>query len=383
MAVMTTSTAAAPKALQIFRTGRHTATSGDVLAFSEAALQATAAAYDPARHEAPIVVGHPQSNGPAYGWVKSLAFADGGLDAEPHQVDPAFAELVEAGRFKKISASFYAPEAPANPVPGVYYLRHVGFLGAQPPAVKGLRSPTFAEQEEGVVEFSELEDVQNASLWRSLREWLIGKFGLADADQAIPGYTVSSVEQGAQAERLAAATKIDGAALPVYAEADNPHNPTCQESQVNPADKAALEAENAQLKAQIATMAALAKAAKQAEVHAAHAAFAETLVAAGKLLPAQVPVALATLDFFAAGEATPEFSEGDTTQPLATAFRAFLASLPKQVDFGENATREIRDGVDLADPVALARAAQSFQESEAAEGRQVSIAQAVAHLFHR
>jgi hypothetical protein len=144
------------KLLQIFRAGRHTAMSGATLAFSDVDLEATAAAYDPAKSEAPIVVGHPTTDGPAYGWVRSLSFADGRLEAEPHQVDPAFAELVEAGRFKKISASFFTPGAANNPVPGVYYLRHVGFLGAQPPAVKGLRSPSFdgADTDEGILSFT-------------------------------------------------------------------------------------------------------------------------------------------------------------------------------------------------------------------------------------
>ena len=65
--------------------------------------------------------------------------------------------MVRAGRFKKVSASFYTPDSPHNPVPGVYYLRHVGFLGAQPPAVKGLAPVpvNFAEgdTEEGCVSF--------------------------------------------------------------------------------------------------------------------------------------------------------------------------------------------------------------------------------------
>lgn len=356
--------------------------SGAVLAFSDSDLAATAAAYDPARSEAPIVVGHPTHDGPAYGWVRALSFADGGLEADSHQVDPAFADLVEAGRFKKISASFYTPTAPANPVPGVYYLRHVGFLGAQPPAVKGLRSPSFAEQEDGVVEFSEWDDVQNASLWRSLREWVIGKFGLADADQAIPGYAVATVEQGAQAELTKSA--IEDAPLtvsPAYAEATDS---SFQEPQMTPAEKAALEAENAQLKAQLAAVAARDKAASTAQAHASHAAFADSLVAAGQLLPAQVGVAVAALDHFAFGEGTPEFGEGEEKQPLATAFQSFLSSLPQQVEFGEHATRK-RVGVDAdrSDPIALARAAQSFQEAEAAAGRSISIAQAVAHLCTR
>ncbi|OYW21050.1 MAG: hypothetical protein B7Z43_11640, partial [Sphingomonas sp. 12-62-6] len=47
---------------------------------AEADLAATAAAYDPAKFEAPIVVGHPALDAPAYGWVRGLAFAEGTLD---------------------------------------------------------------------------------------------------------------------------------------------------------------------------------------------------------------------------------------------------------------------------------------------------------------
>ena len=134
------------KQLQIFKAGKHTAMSGVALAFSDADIAATVAAYDPSKHEAPLVIGHPKTDDPAFGWVKSLQFSDGVLQAEPDQVDAAFAELVNDGKFKKISASFYTPDAPNNPVPGVYYLRHVGFLGAQAPAVKGLKAASFAEE---------------------------------------------------------------------------------------------------------------------------------------------------------------------------------------------------------------------------------------------
>ena len=79
------------KPFELFKAGKHTASGGASLSFSAEDLQAAVAAYDPAVHEAPIVVGHPKDNAPAYGWVKSLAFADGGLEAEPDQVDPAFA----------------------------------------------------------------------------------------------------------------------------------------------------------------------------------------------------------------------------------------------------------------------------------------------------
>ena len=139
------------KPIPIFSVGRHTDMSGTTLEITEADLEKTVLAYQPSRHEAPLVAGHPQHDAPAWGWVASLSLVDGILLATPSQVDPAFAEQVAAGRYKKISASFYTPNAPSNPVPGVYYLRHVGFLGAQPPAVKGLPDAAFREGEQVVV----------------------------------------------------------------------------------------------------------------------------------------------------------------------------------------------------------------------------------------
>ncbi|CAI8878950.1 phage protease [Pseudomonas brassicacearum] len=141
--------------LHIFKPGTHTAQCGTTYNFTETDLAATVAAYNPSLHEAPLVIGHPQHDAPAAGWVKSLSATTQGLIAEPQQIDASFAEQIAKGSYKKISASFYHPTAANNPVPGVYYLRHVGFLGAQPPAVKGLRPIELAEGEPGVIEFSE------------------------------------------------------------------------------------------------------------------------------------------------------------------------------------------------------------------------------------
>lgn len=318
-----------PPLIQIFKPGRHTAMSGAALAFSESDLQASAAAYDPAKHEAPIVVGHPKTDGPAYGWVKSLGFSEGGLEAQPDQVDAAFSEMVAAGRFKKISASFYSPDSPSNPVPGVYYLRHVGFLGAQPPAVKGLRAPEFAEAEEGVVDFEEFadwSDVQNASLWRRMRDFLISQFGLEKADSIVPDYAVATLEHEA---------RTDSELNPVPSFSDPVTQPAKEASLVTPEQAAALEAENAQLKQKVSDAEARDKAAKVAVIGAGNAAFSEALIKAGKLLPAENAVVLATLDFFATQETAVEFSEGDVKKPLVDGFKAFLTALPKRVEFGE------------------------------------------------
>jgi len=297
--------------------------SGAVIDFSAEDLAATAAAYDPEKHEAPIVVGHPKLDAPAYGWVKSLSFA-GALEAEPHQVEPAFAEIVAAGRFKKISASFFTPQAPGNPVPGVYYLRHVGFLGAQPPAVKGLRTPEFAAGEAGVVEFADFGARQNASLWRRLRDFLISQFGLEKIDAVIPDYAIGTLEEDAVVSETSAA------AFPAaFSDA------TDKEYAVSPEEKAALEAENARLKQQIEAAAARERAAAATARHAEHASFAEALAREGRLAPAQSALCVALLDFVAGQDSVVEFGEGEAKQPLAEAFRTFLRQLPKQVEFGE------------------------------------------------
>lgn len=128
------------KNIPIFKIGTHTATNGQSLTATAEFLSDVVRGYNPSNHEAPAVIGHPQDNHPAYGWVESLSFdeAKGVLYANFKQLEPQFSQMLNDGRFKKRSASFYPPEHPANPTKGKPYLRHVGFLGAQPPAVKGL-----------------------------------------------------------------------------------------------------------------------------------------------------------------------------------------------------------------------------------------------------
>lgn len=77
----------AMKPLRVFKPGTHTAMNGASFDFSESDIAATVQAYDPALHEAPLVIGHPKHDAPAAGWVKSLSASAHGLTAEPQQVD--------------------------------------------------------------------------------------------------------------------------------------------------------------------------------------------------------------------------------------------------------------------------------------------------------
>ena len=124
--------------IQIFKSGCYVALGGIDVCINDTELADIAATYNRQRQKAPLVLGHPFDDKPAYGWVESLHYSDGALYAALQQVAPELIDWVRAGRYKHVSAGFYPPFAPANPRPGKYFLKHVGFLGAMVPAVKGL-----------------------------------------------------------------------------------------------------------------------------------------------------------------------------------------------------------------------------------------------------
>lgn len=352
---------------------------GTALSFSETDLSATAAAYDPAIHEAPIVCGHPKNNAPAYGWISGLSLSAGSLEATTDQVNPDFAEMVKTGAFKKVSASFYAPDSPNNPVPGVYYLRHVGFLGAQPPAIKGLRSPEFADTEQGIVEFSDVDDVQNASLWRRLRDWMIGEKGLAVADNILPDYTISSLEQAAKQEDDDTFSTPSQFSEPTKGNQMTPDEKAHLESVLS--ENAAKDARIAELEKSLANFAEAEKNRTSKELHDGHVAFSEALIKQGRLLPAHKDVTIATMDNMTLQDKAVEF--GEAKQPLIEAYKAQLLAMPVIVNFGEMSGGSVSDKFDPEDSTALAARAIEFQETEAVAGRIINIAQAVQHIYNK
>lgn len=354
------------KRIQIFKPGRHTSASGVALEFTEADLARSAAVYDPAVHEAPLVVGHPRDNGPAYGWVSGLNFSEGSLEAEPKDVEPQFAELVATRRFPKRSASFYAPGSANHPLAGkdghdAYYLRHVGFLGAAAPAVKGMREVEFAADDEGVVEFAEdwMTKGTVARLFSGLRDWMLATAGQEKADQVLPKYAIEDLAQAARD----AEPKPEAASSPAFNEDTTMTLTPAQiaELQAKAATADKLTADFAELKA---AHDALAQAASLANIRAA----IEPHVKAGKVLPAEVE----QLASFAAGlddaAASFEFSEGEKTTKV-TARAMFLAQLgqrAKVVDFSERAGKD----ADEDDPgKALAEARQKVRDQVAGRAK--------------
>jgi hypothetical protein len=314
------------KPLHIFKPGRHQPMSGGSLDFTERDLIASANAYNPSLHEAPLVLGHPAHDAPAAGWVKSLRATADGLIAEPQQVDAAFAEQIAQGSYKKISASFYHPDSPNNPVPGVYYLRHVGFLGAMPPSVKGLRPIELAEDEQGIVEFADLGQDASASLWRKFREFLIARFGTETADTVAPSWQIETLSQ----------TTRDSGPSPAFADSQPAPN---QSQAMTEQEQRDLLAENQRLQNNITQREKTEQATARAALHTAHTEFAEQLVKHG-MKPMHCQAVIAALDFVEAQDTPLEFGEHEDRQPLAEGLKALFSELTGKVNFSEQASKE-------------------------------------------
>jgi len=138
---------------EIFKTGSHTSDKGIQKEYSLDDLNFIAQSYKPDEDEAPIVIGHPIDNSPAYGWVSSLEVTEDGklvADAPDDKLHPDFISAVQEGRYKKRSISL-TPEGK---------LRHIGFLGGAAPAVKGLADIQFSQPSSTVIEF-EIEEQSN------------------------------------------------------------------------------------------------------------------------------------------------------------------------------------------------------------------------------
>lgn len=345
----------APKPLEIFRTGQQTDVSGRTWNFTEADMQAAVAAYDPALFAAPLVVGHPTLNDPAYGWVNKLEIKDGLITAEPKDVEAQFAALVNEGRFPKMSASWFPPGHSANPKPEGWYLRHVGFLGAAAPALPGLKPASFAADDKDVVTFDFAASHADNALWslsrlaRSMRDWMIGKFGLEEADQVIPDYVVRDVET-ANTQAMSDSTVMPGFAAPTETEnKPGTDNTAAADFAARENDLAAREAALLAREQQAAVLEQQTQAASRT---AEFASFAEQLITTGKLLPREKDALVAFMAHIPADSVVSFAAEdGEMTTPNSKAwFQGFMQSLPARVPYGESGAADNTESASFAAP---------------------------------
>ncbi|MCK9193869.1 MAG: hypothetical protein M0P19_08360 [Nevskia sp.] len=373
------------KRIHILKTGTFTGSGSTEFTFSAADLKAIADNYDPKFGEAPLTVGHPKTDHPAFGWVDRLEFAAGpngtaNLYAIPKTVPPEFSAAVERGAFKKISVALFGPSQAANPKPGSYYLRHVGFLGAHVPAVPGLSPIEFAAAEAPAVslEFSAPGAYSVAYLFRRLRDWLIADRGLDIADQVLPDYSVNDLENVARLPDEDANESADGTYSPSFAAAkEQPMlNPTqadldARKSQLDK-DAAALAQQKAALDAREATFAAQAAQARRVAISAE----VDGAIAAGRVLPAERGLMVELAARLGEGE-TIEFAAADGSKETINLFerwKLFLSALPARVE-----TREIAGNEDVSNAATFAAPSGFTVDPERLEMHNKAEAYQVAH----
>ena len=350
--------------IPIFRGGKQTDSNG-VVHDGDALIDKAIAKFNAAVHEPPACIGHPKDDAPAYGWVKGLkkvADKTGNLLlARFGQVEPAFSAMVQEGRIKKRSAAFY-PDGT---------LRHVAFLGAMPPAVKGLPDVAFAEGDAASFEYSESFAWDSiADVFRRLREWIIETKDQDTADRIIPDWKIDDLRSAANPpadepqltkynakedkknmlfkEKMKAflgsigfdVSKIPDEAIPGEA-------PASTGRQFSEADleKIRTDAEEKGKQKAQAEFAEQQKQTRLATIKTEITAFCESLIKAGKITPATVAFGLPEILFSIAGvDNQIEFGE---KKEKATAFdrmKALLESATPLITFQEIATRDKNAG---------------------------------------
>lgn len=121
------------KWIEVFRTGDY----GDKGSYTEADIDQIIANFNET-DKVPIVVGHPSTDSPAWGWVDALKRKGDTLFARVAEMRDELQQAIADGRFRNRSIKLiHRDTGPA--------LAHIGFLGGVLPEVKGLASlPAFA-----------------------------------------------------------------------------------------------------------------------------------------------------------------------------------------------------------------------------------------------
>lgn len=306
--------------IEIFRAGTHTDMSGKTVTWTVADIDAIVEKYDPQLHEAPIVIGHPKTNAPAYGWVKALRRNGEILEGLMEAVDPAFGDAVEAGYWKKRSISLYPDRS----------LRHVGFLGATPPAIKGLKDVSFAAEPEAITIDFATTNKEKEHMDPELEEEL--RRQITERDEKLTQF----------GEQM-----------------------TLLQGQLNTVS-ATLEGERASRR------------------EGTLENFCDTLVAGGHVLPAEKP---AVMELMRVLDSVGEYSFADGTKSPVDALVKLLNQMPDRIEFGEHAThaaagnRGKANSADYGESVDADRMAIHEQAVTLAKEKNISYAEAVIEVM--
>lgn len=299
-----------PIDIEVFASGTHRDQNGVERTYTSADLSAIVDRYNnqPAEilHVAPGVIGHPKTDDHAHGWVDHLKVVGSKIIAQFSGMSDELATWLREKRLRTRSVAFYPAAAGEAPL-----LRHVGFLGAATPAVKGLADITFS----GPVGL-EFTDTQEGNPMTPEEIQALGA-GIAEALKPQFDAILEAVKGDAAADDKGAAGTDTGGDAGAGQFAEKIVAQTSEIAQLK-ADNAKLQTEQKALAVKLQT-----------------AEFAEKLDAPdlkSRITPGMRPAILATMTALAAAPAV-EYSEADGTKKSRTAVDDYLeqvkAAYPK------------------------------------------------------
>jgi hypothetical protein len=349
--------------VEAFSTGTHTSSEGEVCSYSSEDLDNIVKKYEETKNTdpAPVCLGHPADSSPAYAWIKSAKRVGDKLVVKLHQMNENFVDALKNHAYKKVSLSLYDSEDGPR-------IRHLAWLGAQPPAVRGLAIPaiafassdkykTFTEEFEMSKDTVDVKDLTKKLAWY---DKLFNMFKLeVNKDYAEEPAKVEAVakpeetkvvnhsddksvqakEQGSGDNQAGSIvekeTKDPGEATSASASEKEVKAKVTNEANEAQDELSKLKTENASLKSELEILRAALNVKNHTEAEASKKSdrlFCEDLVKQGKLRPADLDMTILNLEARSNLDEIRNYSE---EQSAAKKYREALTAAPKLVEFGE------------------------------------------------
>lgn len=336
---------------EICKTGKFKAKNGKLVEVTENDLDKIVTEFSAQTFPAPIVIGHPKDNSPAFGWVDSVKREGNKLFAKFKDVVPEFAELVNQKVYPNRSLAYYPNHT----------IKHVGFLGGTQPAIKSLAPYQFSEDEEAeIIEFSASDDYKFrtiGNILQDLRDFLIERYDIETADKLVSTWRIEDLKTIETAEAAAAFCEaLEKTAEITVGIGEHIASPEASELPAEFSEQLNMrDTKIANLEAEI----------KQKEFEAKkkeHIEFCEGLVSEGKLTPANRATAMNLLEL-ASNAGVYEFSEcGEANAEEQV--KQFLNASPKAVELSEIASEDnVEDeALEFSEPAESAKQIKEYAD---------------------
>lgn len=372
--------------IEVFKAGTHTDSKGRQVTFSKADVEQMAENHK--LGAAPAVIGHPKDTAPAYAQVGEYKVdEDGRLFAKFDKINPAFEAGVESGAYYNRSVSVIKDKLHG------WRVRHVGWLGAMPPAIDGLQPVEFSADDDSCFEFAApgyslvwgLESA--AKLMRSLRDRMIEKDGLEAADATLPQWQIDSMLEAATTARQ----QFSEANPSLFNQPTGEDDMSITQADLDKAVADAAAAGEAKGKAAAEAAAATEFAATQTKLVTLQKERQKERIAAqikgwkdkGVIVPADEAGLAEYMASLEDGGAEFSFSKaegGEDKKTPAQFFADFMSARKPVVKLGSSSQADDAP-LNTQSTADITKAASDFMAAEAKEGRNVSSAQAVQHVI--